>query len=119
MYKSLIQEHSNTWKTLSYLKKCKDRLPGFDFRVQYSQSGKPIGIMYMTKSMRQSLLCYAQVSFLDAQKRQMNKMGWPYIGPVVMNNEFHVQTCCEAIVTSEDIDTYLWIIQSMANIERK
>ena len=73
----------------------------------------------MTNSMRQSLLRYVHVLFLGAQKRQMNKMGWPYIGPVVMNNEFHVHTCCEAIVISEDIDTHLWIIQSMSNIERK
>ena len=34
MYKSLMQENSNTWKILSYLNKCKERLPGFDFRVQ-------------------------------------------------------------------------------------
>ena len=57
--------------------------------------------------------------FLDAQKRQMNKMCWPYIGPVVMNNEYQVRQCSEAIVTSEDIDTYVWIIKAMASIESR
>ena len=47
----------------------------------------------------------------------MNKIGWPYIGPVIINNKRRVQTCCEAIVTSEDIDTYSWIMKSMASIE--
>ena len=119
MYKTLMQENSNTWKVLSYLDKCKSQMPGFDYRVQKTKSGKPIGIMYMTSYMRLNLLRNSSIMFLDAQKRQMNKMGWPYIGPVVMNNEFHVQPCCEAIVTSEDIDTYVWIMKSMSSIEKK
>ena len=112
-----MQHNSNTWKVVGYLKRCKERMPSFDFRVKYALSGKPLAIMWMTHNMRYNLLRYSRVLFLDAQKRQMNIMGWPYIGPVVINNEYHVTTCYEAIVTSEDIETYTWIIQAMASIE--
>ena len=87
--------------------------------VQYGKSGKPLGIMYMTQNMKISLLCYSIVMFLDAQKRQMNKMGWSYIGNVIMNNMFHVQTYSKDNVTSEDIATYAWVMQSMVSIVTK
>ena len=112
-----LKQDSNTWKVIAYLDSCKCQLPHFDYMVLKADSGKPLAIMYMTPFMRQNLLRYSSIMFLDAQKRQMNKMGWPYIGPVIINNKRRVQTCCEAIVTSEDIDTYSWIMKSMASIE--
>ena len=55
--------------------------------------------------------------FIDAQKRKYNKLNWPYIGPVIKNSDNRIGVTCEAIVTTEDIDTYTWIFKSMISIE--
>ena len=117
MYKEIMSESSNTWQVLNYLQKCKVQITGFDFRIQHSTDGRPIAIMWMTPTMRTNLLRYSHILFLDCQKRQMNKIAWPYMGPSVLNSENRVAVCCEAIVTAEDIDTYTWVIKSMLDIE--
>ena len=53
--------------------------------------------------MKGMLLQYGDTLFLDAQKRQYNKMGWPYIGPIVKTNELCVRYVAESIVINEDI----------------
>ena len=87
MYKQIMSESSDTWQVLSYLNKCKVQILGFDYRVQYSPDGRLIAIMWMTPTVRTNLLRYSHILFLDCQKRQMNKIAWPYIGPSVLNSE--------------------------------
>ena len=114
-----MSESSDTWQVLSYLNKCKEQILGFDYRVQSSPDGRPIAIMWMTPTMRTNLLRYYHILFLDCQKRQTNKIAWPYIGPSVLNSENKVAVCCEAMVTAEDIDTYTWVLKSMVEIEHR
>ncbi len=52
-----------------------------------------------------------------AQKRQYNSSGWPYIAPVVKDNEMKVAVAAESIVTEETHEFYIWILQSMTSIE--
>ena len=47
----------------------------------------------------------------------MNSSGWPYIAPVVKDNEMKVAVAAESIVTEETHWFYIWIIKSMAKIE--
>jgi len=54
---------------------------------------------------------------LDSQKRAFNKLGWPYIGISLHNNNLRVCVCCEAIVNGETIVMYTWIIQTMCKME--
>ena len=61
--------------------------------------------MYMTPRMRYNLVRYGNIMFLDSQKRQYNRLGWPYIGPVIRTNENKIAVTAESIVISEDIDT--------------
>ena len=49
----------------------------------------------------------------------MNKVNWPYIGPSILNNEMCVGVTAEAIVTSEDTETYTWVLNSMPEIETR
>ena len=44
-------------------------------------------------------------------------MNWPYIGPIIKNSNNGISVVSEAIVTSEDIDTYTWIFEAMVSIE--
>ena len=41
--------------------------------------------------MKANLIRFGDVMFLDAQKRQYNKLCWPYIGPVVKTNENQIR----------------------------
>ena len=47
----------------------------------------------------------------------MNKPGWPYIGPVVRNNDNKVRVVCECICISESMEIYELIILSMEDME--
>ena len=82
-----------------------------------SKSGIPTAILYMTTRMRYNLLRYGNIMFLDGQKRRYNNLDWPYIGPVIKNSDNRIGVTCEAIVTSEDIDTYTWVLKAMLSIE--
>ena len=85
MYKQIMSESSSTWQVINYLQQCTVEIKGFDYRIQKSTDGRPIAIMWMTPTMRTNLLRYSHILFLDCQKRQMNKIAWPYMGPSVLN----------------------------------
>ena len=108
-----------TWKALSYLQKCKNELPGFDYQIHYAKDGKPDGLMHMTLEMKHNLLRYGDVMFLDAQMRAFNKLGWPYVGLSLRNNDNQVCVCCEGILNGETNDFYTWMIQTLAILENR
>ena len=70
--------------------------------------------MWMTPNMKQNAIRYSDILFLDAQKRPFNHFGWPYIGIAIKDGSNRVQVCCEAIVSSEEMDIYEWLIRTMA-----
>ena len=83
VYANIMQSGSHTWKALAYLNKLKKECNGFDFRMHLDEEDTPDGLVWMTVNMKRMLLQYGDILFLDAQKRQFNKMCWPYIGPVI------------------------------------
>ena len=117
MYGRIMQNDSNVWSALQFLSSCKKTIYGFDYRVLRSTTGNPTALLYMTSRMRYNLLRYGNIIFIDGQKRKYNKLNWPYIGPVIKNSDNRIGVTCEAIVTSEDLDTYTWIFKSMTLIE--
>ena len=119
IYARIMQNSSESWKALALLKELRSKLTGFDFRIRFNNEKLPIGIVWMTFTMRQHLLRYGDIIFLDAQKRQYNKLSWPYIGPTIKTNENTIRVVAESIVLSEDISTYQWILESIAEIEPK
>ena len=87
---------------------------GFDFRIHFNDDHVPDGIVWITKAMRRSLVQYGDVIFLDTQKRQYNKLCWPYIDPVVKTNKNEIRCIAESIVITESISMYAWIIKTLA-----
>jgi hypothetical protein len=75
--------------------------------------------MWMFPHQQRNLLRYGHTLFLDGQKKQFNEFGWPYIGPVIKDSEFKVQTCAESICIEESIKVYAWIVKSMCEIESR
>jgi len=117
LYANILQTDNNVWSALNFLNKCKESIPGFDYRILKARAGNPTALLYMTSRMRYNLIRYGNIMFIDGQKRQLNKLNWPYIGPVIRNGDNRIGVTCKAIVTSEDNDTYTWIFQSMKSIE--
>ena len=117
MLRRIMAEDSGTWEAITLMDDLKVAAPGFDYRIMKDEEGRPIGLMYMTAQMRYHARRYGSVVCLDAQKRQYNSSGWPYIAPVVKDNEMKVAVAAESIVTEETHGFYIWILQSMAAIE--
>ena len=117
IYGKIMENDHNVWSALKFLKECKETIPGFDFRILRGKAGNPTALLYMTSRMRYNLIRFGNIMFIDAQKRKYNKLNWPYIGPVIKNSDNRIGVTCEAIVTTEDIDTYTWIFKSMVSIE--
>ena len=51
----------------------------------------------MLPEQHDNLIRFGDILFLDAQRRYMNKPGWPYIGPVVKDSKLQVRTVCECL----------------------
>ena len=119
LYANVMQNGSSTWKALDYLNKLKQKETGFDFRMRFNEESLPIGIIWITHTMRKHVLQFGDILFLDAQKRQYNKICWPYIGPVIKTGENKTRVIAESVVLSEDLDSYEWIINSISEMEPK
>ena len=67
------------------------------------ETGKPIGLMYMTAQMRYNAHQYGSMLCLDAKKCQYNSSGWKYIiAPnMVKDNEMKAAVVAKSIVTEE------------------
>ena len=72
----------------------------------------PDAIVWMTLFLTNNLICYGDILCLDAQKRQYNHLGWPYIARVVRTGDMKLSITSEAIVVTEDLDLYAWILKS-------
>jgi hypothetical protein len=70
----------------------------------------------MTLQMKKNILQYGDILFLDAQMRQYNKIGWPYIGIAVKSSNNKICLTSESVVLSEDIATYKWILLMQAQM---
>ena len=63
MYAKVMEQDSNTWSAIQFLKECKNTIDGFDYRVLYSAHGAPTALLYMTARMRYCLLRYGNITF--------------------------------------------------------
>ena len=115
--RKVMQESGETWDALKYLEDVAAKTSGFVFRVRRNPEGRPIGILWMTATMRRNAAMYGDVLFLDAQKRQMNASGWPYIALVVRTSEFKVGLAAESIHVEEAMDAYAWTMLTAADLE--
>ena len=117
MLRKVMAEDSTSWEALAFVRKCKNTMPGFDFKIRLDQSHRPNAIMYMTPMMRSNLMRFGDLLFIDAQKRGHNSYNWPYIGPVIKDHNMQIGVVSEAIVIAEDLDTYAWVLRSMSEME--
>ena len=115
--RKVMKEDSGTWKAIDYLRELKRINPNLDFKVAYDSDGAPEGILWMTKVMRTNVIRYGDIISLDMQKRQYNRMGFPFCSPVCKDGENNVVPAAESIVIEESDSMYIWIFKAMQEIE--
>ena len=50
---------------------------------------------------------------MDAKKKQLNKLCWPYIEPCGVDNENRVCVFCESIMLEESLDAYKYVLECL------
>ena len=103
MLLKVMAEDSSTWETLAFLRRCKEEMPGFDFRIRLNERNHPCSLVFTTANGRSNAIRYGDVLSLDMQHRQHNKHNWPYFGPVIKTSDMTICIICEAIVISETL----------------
>lgn len=91
----------------------KTKESGFDYRIVTNDQGESLGVVWQTAFQRECFRRWGDVLFVDAMKRKLNHLHWPYFGPVVIDCNSQVHTVCEAICCAERIDAYYFVIDSM------
>jgi len=108
--KQILSETSSGWKVSKMLSELKQNSMGFDFRIQYDSSNRPIGVCWMTSYMRNLWIRYGDLLFLDCKKKDMNRLYWPYIGPTIINNENKIGVVVESLCIDELEETYSFVL---------
>jgi hypothetical protein len=95
----------------AYLQKLHDADPSFTFRIARASDGSACGYVWQTATMRADWEDSGNAIFLDAMKRQLNTIHWPYIGPCILDGYRRVAVVCESICVAEKIMAYSWIMR--------
>ncbi len=107
---NVMQDTGQMWDVINLLSRCE----GVDFHVSRDEeTGRPNGIVWMTTDMKERLIRYGRLLFLDFQKRQYNKVNWPYCGPVVLDSDLQICVVAESFFVAECIDGYVFALKSM------
>ena len=109
---------ADIWDTKNYLKRIKEKCPGFDYRIMEDDTtGKPQGVCWMFSEQREALLRFSDIIFLDACKKGYNKPNWPYSAIVVLGNEKNIIPICEGLCLAESMENYAFLLKSCQDIE--
>jgi hypothetical protein len=115
--RQVFQDSGDGWKALDYLQKCKEGTLGFDYRVNKDRDGWPTAIVWITNSMRKAWIRFGSTIFLDAMKRKLNSIHWPYIGPLALDQENRVVLLYECLCLVEELDAYAFVLNSLEEME--
>ena len=117
LLRKVMASNDTTWKAISMLAETKQRMPGFDYNVWTDDDGYPIGILWMTPTMKSNIVRFSHILYLDMQLRQYNSIGWPYCGVSMRNHENETVVGAETIIVEESNASYQWILQTCADLE--
>ncbi|MGH7954861.1 MAG: hypothetical protein ACREOZ_02755 [Gloeomargaritales cyanobacterium] len=107
------QKDQNCWIFVQYLENLRRKEKSFTFRINTENKGIPSCVVWMTPAMRAAFERFGWFVCLDAMKRQLNQFHWPYVGPVVLDENRKVTVIAEAFVNSETLDQYAFIMKSI------
>ena len=101
-----------------FMEKIREMNNDFSYQILRGQ-GEVTGCLWMTATMRKNFELFGSSICVDAMKRDINKMGMPYIA-VTMHNEMNrVCVGCEGIVLAEREEAYAALIDFQTKFSRR
>jgi hypothetical protein len=88
----------------------------FKWKRANDSGGRATGYMWQTGVHRKDVELYGSTLFIDRLGRPLNNKGWPLLTIAMLSGEKKVCVACEAIVISERVDAYAWLIQSFVDL---
>jgi hypothetical protein len=110
LLKEALSEGNDTMHIIRLLESMHKEDPGFTYCVAHDSDGQECGFMWMTPVMRRMFELYGDILFLDAMKRQLNSVHWPYFSIVLLDGFKKIVVAVEGIGCVERIDTYIWLV---------
>ena len=111
------QSNNCNYETLSmkfpdYLQLISLKSKGFQYRLAIGDNEKINGVVWMTATMRSNFERFGSYICLDAMKRELNTLNWPYFGISLYNELNNVCLGCESLMMSEQNDAYEFLLKS-------
>jgi hypothetical protein len=117
MLRQVLQETGDIWQVESLLQRLKKTDEYFDYIILKSEACAPVGVVWMTKTMKGNWILYGNNLSLDIMKRELNELCWVYMGPVCFDQELRVVNVREALVLEESMDLYAAVMNALFEME--
>ena len=99
-------------KFQDYLKVVSSESKGFKHRLGIGNDGVTNAIFWISSAMRSNFEIFGSCIFVDATKRELNALKWPYFS-ITMKNELNkICAACEALIISEINEACDFMIKS-------
>ena len=100
------------------LMKLKDK--EFAYQILADTEGEVTGCLWMTSTMRMNFEKFGGFICVDAMKRDLNTLLWPYVAITMHNEMGSICVGCEGIVLSERVEAYHAMLEfQVSNSRRK
>ena len=100
-----------------YMQLLKQSNAGFNYELFHDASGKCTGCVWQTATMRDNFERFGGFIALDAMKRKLNTLLWPYIALTMYNEMNMICVACEGIFISERQEAYNAILNFVCQYE--
>ena len=104
--------YDETMKFQDYLELLSRNAKGFQYRLAIGNDGIINGVVWMTASMRSNFEYFGSYISIDAMKREINTLQWPYFAVSLQNELNKVCVACESLMISERDEAYEFLIKS-------
>ena len=117
--KEALSDPGSMCLVVQYLCRLHQEDPSFLFDIQRDENDTMVGICWQTATMRFDWDTCASSIALDGMKRQLNNFCYPYIAVTGIDGYGQMVVCAEAIVISERIEAYAWLLRCCSTFSCK
>ena len=108
---------SDVFSTLKeYMEMLKMKDKDFIYDILYDTYGEITGCLWMTSTMRMNFELYGGYLSVDAMKRDLNTLLWPYMATSMWNELNQVCVGCEGILLSEREEAYKALLEFQVSV---
>ena len=102
-----------------YIEALRDSNVGFDYQLLEDTNGRCTSCIWQISTMKDNFDRFGGFLSIDAMKRGINKLLWPYMSITMYNEINGVCVACDAIICSEREESYNAMIQSVLKNSKK